>query len=307
MIYAMKNWLVPPHFIALADAVIRRRPLSAMKPILLDTAEWILPAEWQALLVQCGHRARGIDVRTNEALRGRHRDRNRCFVIGNGPSLGQMDLRPLRDELTIGANSFYMHPQADEVQLDYLCCGDGHFFTDEPRAVEWHRTIERRMPGATLMMNPLVLTLMARHELYRKHRVHVFQNGPKTSHPAQVRFDFTRPLNVGVTTGSLLAIPLAICMGVREIYLVGFDCNWLETFADGYHFYKRHDIWKEFDSVSADTRSARYEAELNSALKEFRAHDLIARRTRQLGVRVFNATEGGRLDTYPRVRYDELF
>src|ERR1700738_2271379 len=37
----------------------------------------------------------------------KYRDR-RCFVIGNGPSLGKMDLSPLRDEITIGCNGLFL-------------------------------------------------------------------------------------------------------------------------------------------------------------------------------------------------------
>src|SRR5436190_19974003 len=115
----MKDWLVPPHFIALARALIERQPVASVKPLLAEAAAWVVPAEWQSWLIQGGYLARGVRVNGNDVLRDKHRDCQRCFVIGNGPSLGPMDLRPLRDELCIGANSFYKHPQAEQVQLDY--------------------------------------------------------------------------------------------------------------------------------------------------------------------------------------------
>ena len=33
----------------------------------------------------------------------------RCFVIGNGPSLNELDLTKLKDELTIGSNGLYLN------------------------------------------------------------------------------------------------------------------------------------------------------------------------------------------------------
>src|SRR3989337_1536843 len=41
------------------------------------------------------------------SLRNRYRG-ERCFIIGNGPSLGRMDLSPLRSEKTFGANRIYL-------------------------------------------------------------------------------------------------------------------------------------------------------------------------------------------------------
>jgi hypothetical protein len=304
----MKDWLLPPHIVTLRKAMSGNEPLAAMRPLLVELAAWLLPSRVQQLLLETVQRVGGPELSGNALLKNKHCASRRCFVIGNGPSLGDMDLSPLANELTIGANSFYMHPQADLVNLDYLTCGDASFFVDAPRSIEWHRTIERRLPNTTLVMNPGILALMRRHGVYRNHRVHVYQNGLKALHAEHVHFDFTRPLNVGVTTGSLLAIPLAIFLGAREIYLIGFDCNWLESYSGSYHFYKTHEIWKEFDSPAADPRTkGQYEVELAMALREFRAHAMIAERTRQLGIRVINATRGGRLDTYPRVRYEELF
>ena len=80
-----------------------------------------------------------------DALHNRHADTRRCFVIGNGPSLKAMNLAPLSGEFSIGANSFYKHPQADAVNLRFLCIFDPHFMSDQPRSVEWHRTIERQV------------------------------------------------------------------------------------------------------------------------------------------------------------------
>ncbi|MCI0854684.1 MAG: hypothetical protein J4N91_09695, partial [Chloroflexi bacterium] len=41
------------------------------------------------------------------AYRDRHRG-ERCFVIGNGPSLKQTDLSLLKEEFTFGMNRIYM-------------------------------------------------------------------------------------------------------------------------------------------------------------------------------------------------------
>ena len=123
--------------------------------------------------------------------------------------------------------------------------------------------------------------------------------------PELIDFDLTKPINVGNTTGTHLAIPLAVYLGCTEIILLGFDCNWLESYTGSYHFYETHDQFPEFDALKTDDRWGRYEDHLIFALRDFEAHRLIAERTGQLGITVKNATGGGLLDMYPRVRFED--
>ena len=150
------------------------------------------------------------------------------------------------------------------------------------------------------MLHPDARVIIAKHGLYAHHEVHYFRRGVVTPYPELIHFDFTRPINVGNTTGSQLAIPLAVCLGATEIILIGFDCNWLESFTGSYHFYASHDQFPEFDSLKSDERWDRYEDHLIFALRDFEAHRLLATRAAQLGVAIKNATRGGLLDTYPR-------
>jgi hypothetical protein len=228
-------------------------------------------------------------------------------VIGNGPSLGNMDLTPLATEITIGANSFYKHQDAAAVGLKYLCIGDDLFMTDRPQSVEWHRIITERLVTATFLLNPRVRTLIDKYDLYRGRDVHYFRRGVVTRHAELLDFDLTRPINVGNTTGTQLAIPLAIYLGCTDIILVGFDCNWLESYSGSYHFYSKHEQFPEFDALQTDQRWGRYEDHLIFALRDFEAHRLIATRASALGIRVRNATEGGLLDVYPRVSFKDCF
>lgn len=304
---ALRDWAVPEQWQTLAAGIRAQAGGRALRPLLTEAASWFVPPAVHDALLSAAYLRSGLNLNENLCLRDRHRGRRRCFVIGNGPSLGEQDLRLLANEVTIGANSFYKHPHAQAVGLGYLCSGDDRFFGDEPRSIDWHRTIEAQLPSTTLLMNPALRPLMRKHGLYRNHAVHVYGQGVKARHHRHVRFDLARPLNVGVTTGSQLCIPLAIYLGFEEIYLIGFDCNWLQSQTASYHFYPTHELWKEFDSVQADDRIDRYDFVLNTTLREFRAHYLIAARTRELGIKIANATRGGLLDAYPRVEYEALF
>lgn len=236
----------------------------------------------------------------NAALNGRHAGERRCFVIGNGPSLKNMDLRPLAQEFTIAANSFYKHPHAAQIELDYLCINDPHFMQDEPRTIAWHNTIAAELPTARLMLNEAALALVQARGLYSGRDIHYVTLGHWTYRADLINLDFRKSLNIGMTTGSSIAIPLALSLGFREIYLVGFDCNWMTDTAASYHFYQTHEFFPEFDSVEKDNRGLSYEDELRSNLREFESHRLLRQRAEAMNVRIINATAGGMLDVYER-------
>jgi hypothetical protein len=269
-------------------------------------ADWCVGPRLQEALLNVWSHMSAPTFRENVSLNGRHAGERRCFVIGNGPSLKGMDLKPLAEEYTIAANSFYKHPDARTLQLDYLCINDPHFMKDEPRAIAWHRTIADNLPTARLVLNEAARPLVHRHKLYSGQAVHYVKRGRSTHRASAVNLDLRRPLNVGVTTGSSVAIPLALCLGFREIYLIGFDCNWLADTSASYHFYQTHEYFPEFDSVEKDNRGITYEDELRTNLGEFESHRLLRQRAEQLGVRIVNATAGGLLDAYDRRNYDDV-
>ena len=62
--------------------------------------------------VRCKFAARGVFLNDNErriaALKDIHKG-ERCFIIGNGPSLNKLDLSKIKDEYTFGVNAIYLN------------------------------------------------------------------------------------------------------------------------------------------------------------------------------------------------------
>jgi len=281
--------------------------MSLARRLAHGVAEWVVGPNLREVAADAWRRSFGAKNPAIRVLQNRYAGRDRCFVIGNGPSLKAMDLRPLADEVTIGANSFYKHPLAADVRLKFLCVFDPHFMRDEPRSVDWHRTIDERLPEASFLFHHSASSLVKKHQLYSGREVFYVQSGKWTHRGNFVDFDFYRLRNVGMTTGSSIAIPLAVFLGFKKIYLIGFDCNWLENTSGSYHFYDRHDQFPEFDSIAKDNRGMSYEKFLQTIHREFESHRLIREKAASLGVEIFNATDGGLLDVYPRVAYADCF
>ncbi len=267
---------------------------------------WVVPKNVEGLLGLGWDAIAHSRIAANAELKNRHQG-NRCFVLGNGPSLAKTDLAPLANEYTIGANSFYRHPQADMVGLKYLCVGDPYFMIERPTTITWHKTLCEKMPETTFVLHRDALPLVRKNGLYKDREVYFVRTGLPTSIASLARIDFTRSLNIGMTTGTLVAIPLAMYLGFTEIYLVGFDANWLDNYDGSYHFYDKHELFPEFDAVATDGRGAKYEDEVMAVLREYQSHRMLQQIAQARGIKLANATLGGRLDMHPRVDYGSLF
>ena len=265
---------------------------------------WLVPTNFQALVGVAYDRLFHGPFRNNLALKDRHKGK-RCFVVGNGPSLASVDLSILRNQITIGANSIYKHRDAEQLDLKYLCIGDPHFMVDRAENVTWHKILCEKLPRAEFVLHHDGAPLIERHALYSGRKIFFVRTGVRSSNTLFANIDFTRALNLGATTGTTLAIPLALYMGCAEIILLGFDANWLDDYESSYHFYDAHEQYPEFDSVSSDGRGHSYLSELEQVALEFRSHHLLQSIALKRGVRLLNATLGGRLDMHPRVDLQE--
>ncbi len=219
------------------------------------------------------------------AMRGRLAG-ERCFILGNGPSLAETDLSRLRDEWVIGLNRIYLHPASAHWRRWLYCCVNPHVieqFHDEITSVPTLKFLpwecRRRLRAAT----PAVW-LRTRHE-------------PRFS------FDLTDAMWQGGTV-TYVALQVAFHLGFREVILLGVDHSFVETgppnalvrsdAPDRNHFSPEYfgpgTRWQLPDLEQSET-----------------AYRLARQAFEQEGRRICNATIGGRLEVFRRVRYDELF
>ncbi len=139
------------------------------------------------------------------ALKDIHRGQ-RCFIIGNGPSLKQTDLSRLRDENTFGMNRFYM-------AFPELGFTTTYFLSVNSLVIEQCAADFRSLPI------PKFLSWRSRH-LVKPAADHIFlhttYSGPRFATDAGGR------LWEGATV-TYVALQLAYHMGFRQAILIGVD------------------------------------------------------------------------------------
>jgi hypothetical protein len=89
-------------------------------------SDWILPPNLFRLLTY--YRPAAIRfalahpevLRANSRLLNRHKG-ERCFILCNGPSIAQQDIRPLKNETLFSVSNGYLHPDFAEIHPRYHC------------------------------------------------------------------------------------------------------------------------------------------------------------------------------------------
>lgn len=216
----------------------------------------------------------------------------RCFLIGNGPSLAVDDLDTLYEhgEYCIGYNKIYKVYDRTKWRADMIAMTDPRIingsmdYIDKNRSSlfisdEWHRHIDRQPEDVNVF--------------------HMFNLEYEPNHP-----DFSEDITKGVYWGNTVmydfGFQFAHYMGFNRIYVIGADnCNSGAVTDKRNHFidnyFDKKDIPYYENAPLADF------GEINTA---YNAAELYSRRH---GFRIYNATRGGKLEAFERVDFDSLF
>lgn len=210
----------------------------------------------------------------------------RCFIIGLGPSLMIEDLDRLynHQEICISMNTIWKAFDKTKWRPTYYVADDYRVIRGDCGDMLEHMKNSYCFIGDT---DPQFCEKMDRPSYVFLH--HANQEISEDM-PSKFSGDFSRNCYTNSTvTNSCLQ--LAAYMGFKEIYLLGVDFSYGSSKYETYkHFYK------EDNKNSLGFRDAVYMGYLG-AKKYADEH----------GIKICNATRGGKLEVFERVDFDELF
>jgi hypothetical protein len=216
----------------------------------------------------------------------------RCFIIGNGPSLSKLNLAPLKSEITFGTNAIFLNYEAMGFQPNYYCAYDT--LLAEDRAAE----INALDSGIRFFPQDLVYCLKPRPGvLYVPFHYTWNEAEPHFSRDVSEAVYFRGSV-------SFMCMQLAYHMGFNRVYLIGMD-----------HNYKRpgHAQGKAFTATDADSdhfHSAYCGKGLRSNPYNVQRVEEAFQLAREVfeadGRKIINATAGGKLEVFPRADYHEV-
>lgn len=217
----------------------------------------------------------------------------RCFILGNGPSLTPKDLEKLVGEITFSSNRIYNIFDQTYWRPKYYCAFDHGFVKDKKNI---NKIIELECDKKFLRRESYWYTRRIEDNSY------FFKTKGSRKYLEQPKFteDVSKQLyTIGTVTYS--AIQIAVYMGIKEIYLLGVDNQYAkERTKDGKLIYNEG-VKSYFtkEDIANEGFSGTYEMDI--------AYECAKEYCENHGIKIYNATRGGRLEIFERVNFDELF
>lgn len=208
----------------------------------------------------------------------------RCFIIGNGPSLKMEDLDTLQkhNEICFASNKIYLAFEKTRWRPNYYMVCDFNVYRS------CYDTITT-MKDCTIFIENFYnqLEMKELNNAYKVNSIH-----------QKTHFKFSEEIEKYVYSGLTVTynlLQLAVYMGFKEIYLLGIDFSFSGMSEDkGNHFCEEY-------SKDTKMKGSFYRDESLSAYRA--AEEMSYKR----GIRIYNATRGGKLETFERVDFDEIF
>jgi hypothetical protein len=217
---------------------------------------------------------------------------SRAFIVGNGPSLNQTPLDLLIGEVSFGVNRIAgIYPKTKWRPTHYVRAEEASTLYD-PKIYQGDMEIHRDL-GCEIWANEMFIREadgIRKSGQYRQIRgcAHYAMHFDHPDCPPT--YHLPRLCTFGSSVNVAIQIALGI-MNIDEVYLVGCDMGYREGQAN--HFDAN------YTQGVGELRSARY-----NELDILAAHMIAAR---SFPGRIFNATVGGSLEVYPRVKFENLF
>ena len=246
--------------------------------------------------------------RQEKLLRFRNIHKNkRAFIIGNGPSLLSEDLDKLYEcgELCFGANAIYKIFPKTEWRPDYLC------FID-PCAVEISKKVIENYSYTVFIADDVFHRFsIEMPDTEQINIIHLSPNIVDNHYPYKPGFsqDIVTGLKTSMTV-TYFALQIAVYMGINEIYLLGVDNTISLKSGEGEYFTDEYlDRRTLSDLQEREVAFSNMEQELAVHNVEFinKGYEKAEEYSRAHGFRIYNATRGGKLETFERVDFDSLF
>ena len=220
-------------------------------------------------------------------MRNRHAG-ERCFILGNGPSLRHTDLSLLRGETTFGLNRIYLNFEKMGYSTTYY--------------VAVNTLVIEQCAGEIMSLAvPRFITWRARRWLVRDPQI-VFMDTDYTE-PATFSKDVSGRVYEGSTV-TYIALQLAFHMGFDQVVLVGVDHSFESSGQPNATVISEGN---DRDHFSPDYFGRGFRWQLPDLTASERAYEMAKRAFEAEGRSIVDATIDGKLQVFPKMEYSELF
>ena len=257
------------------------------------------------------------ELNKNKKFHNLHRG-ERCFIIGNGPSINEQDLTKLSGEITFTVNQFSRRSDFIAINSTYHVWTDKRFFAFESSAEE-KEMLSVIKSTKNKNAKQTIFYAYGLKEYVEKYNLNNLSSTAYLGEDYIYNVKDIKKINLtrcipGFSTVIHYAIFIALYMGFSEIYLLGCDCTGFITTAEAKMKSLRSDtaLYGYNITESEKRRLERVnnvfsiEEELSFYANIFKNYRLLNCLADSKGVKLINLTKGGLLEDLRREEYETV-
>lgn len=233
----------------------------------------------------------------HERIRKYHNIHNgeTCFIVGNGPSLTVDDLDGIKQYPTFASNGIFNVLEQTEWKPTY-------YISVDPQYVDSHKKEIISLEGPIKYITCRV-DFPESNDTERIFEYNKFKINKWNDQSAFINEDVSTFFSIGYTV-TFTAIQMAIYMGFKTIVLLGVDFSY-PVMKDKNGKVVLNDNIRRVHFYNDSQKEARYNIfNYEGALNAYKAAELYATKN---GINILNATRGGNLEVFERVRLENYF
>jgi tetratricopeptide (TPR) repeat protein len=223
----------------------------------------------------------------------------RCFLVANGPSINQLDLRPILGEYYFLMNRGYLHAAFRDAIIPFHITSDRAVYRDYWREINCSPSLIRFLSAGLALRSwraesvPADVRVIPLYELWPRLGGVDHHNDPAIFHPDDAEAE---PLMAPSRSVATRAAQAALYLGFDEVYVLGVD---LDYSGPSTHFYGS--ATKEGQRLARFRQGGIGPASVNATFASVR------RMFEARGKHLRNAGVGGQLHALERVDFEDLF
>ena len=249
-------------------------------------------------------------LKENKKFKELHKG-ERCFILGNGPSLKTEDLKTLENEYVFSVNQISRHPDFEYIKPTYHFWADANFFDIDENKPEDLELLEIMKKVKTTDNSPFCFfpvqqrDFIEKYELEKELKIAYFASGMLFPEGFNGKIDYTKFVP-GFGTVVQWCVTMAIYMGFSEIYLLGCDNTSILTTIKS--ALKRNDDNDYGYSVTENERKRMegllekqsLEAYVNSYLETLKGYRYLFDYCEKRNIKLVNCSSTSVIDSIPR-------
>jgi len=226
----------------------------------------------------------------------------RCFIVGNGPSLNKIDLSLLKDEYSFAVNGIFYKTKEMGYKPNFYVVEDRHVMKDNIDEINKYDCEYKFFPSAYKKQ-----VTNFKNTIFFNMDVGFYVEESKHFEKSRFSKDCSNVIYCGQSV-TFINLQLAYYLGFSEIYLIGMDFNY--TIPESAKLIKGAVIESTEDDINHfhpdyfGKGKKWHDPKLHNVMQSYKLHKKVFEED---GRKIFNATAGGKLELFDRVDFNSLF